>query len=69
MDKKQTDKLYEEAYEALRRTRDGRVSESRVAALCVLGGAVMPWLMMINQRLTPPCAKPTCSSVISRAEP
>lgn len=43
--KQVTDQLYEEAYEALRRTRDGRVSESRVAALYVLGGAVFAGVM------------------------
>lgn len=47
MDKQQTDKLYEEAYEALKRTRDGCVSESRIAALCVLGGAVMAGVMAL----------------------
>lgn len=45
--KDQTDKLYEEAYEALKRTREGRVSESRIAALCVLGGAVMAGVMAL----------------------
>ncbi len=43
--KDQTDKLYKEAYEAMKRIRAGRVSESRIAALCFAGGAAFAGVM------------------------
>ena len=45
--KKVTDQLYEEAYEAMKRIRAGRVSESRVAALCFAGGAAFAGVMAV----------------------
>lgn len=44
MDEK-TEQLYREAFEAMRQRR--QVTESRVATLCVLGGAVMAGVMAL----------------------
>lgn len=44
MDEK-TEQLYREAFEAMRQRR--QVTESRVAALCVLGGAAFAGVMAL----------------------